>query len=438
VRITDRLPDGVRFISASRGCTEDAGTVTCDVGILASGEATQVQIGVRATQPGAAENTASVRGTEPDPDLNNNADTATTQVNAAPNSADLAIDKQAPPTANYEENFTYALTVANDGPDAAAGVVVEDDLPDGVGFVSSDECDPPNGQGVVICNLGTLNSGATVEVSIVVKAEQPGPQRNFAMVSSDTADPADTNNRSSEVTTTVAALADLAIDKEASAEVVDEDRFVYRIEVTNDGPSDANAVRVTDELPEGVRFISASGGCVRDAGTVRCDFATLASGETGVVRIHVTAKKPGELRNTATVRSEATDPGPISNADTEATRARAAPKPNLLVGCEATPGSGEVIKGTKGDDVLRGTPGYDTIFGFGGDDTIEGGGGDDTIRGGTGTDAIEGGSGRDKVYGEGGHDALEVSDGKRGDSASGGTGTDACSPDRSDRVTSCP
>jgi hypothetical protein len=78
----------------------------------------------------------------------------------------------------------------------------------------------------------------------------------------------------------------------------------------------------------------------------------------------------------------------MNNTDTQTTTARSTAKPTLTTDCRATPGSGEVFKGMRGNYVLRGTPGDDIVFGFGGDDAIDG-------------------------YGEGGHDALDVSDGTR-------------------------
>lgn len=51
--------------------------------------------------------------------------------------------------------------------------------------------------------------------------------------------------------------------------------LTYSLAVSNNGRS-ATAVVLTDKLPAGVEFISASAGCANDAGTVRCELGDLA------------------------------------------------------------------------------------------------------------------------------------------------------------------
>ncbi len=77
VVMTDPLPAGVDFISVSATpggvCEEDAGTVTCEIGAMASGS--WVVVDLLATAPiveGTVLNTASVTSVEPDIDLSDN------------------------------------------------------------------------------------------------------------------------------------------------------------------------------------------------------------------------------------------------------------------------------------------------------------------------------------------------------------------------------
>jgi hypothetical protein len=167
-------------------------------------------------------------------------------------------------------------------------------------------------------------------------------------------------------------------------------------------------------LPQEMTFVSVSEDCENVRGTVACAVGRVAVGASIARKIVVRIEHSGKLCSTAPVRSEAT--APSATRTRRPPRPRSDPMPTLPTDCRATPGSGEVIEGTRGDDVLRGTPGDDIILGFGGDD------------------AIDGGTVMDKVYGEGGHDALDVSDGTRGESASGAAGTDTCF---SGRATGC-
>src|SRR5262245_37936173 len=114
------------------------------------------------------------------------------------------------------------------------------------------------------------------------------------------------------------AQADVAVSVSSSlSSVVENQSFSYTISVTNAGPSDATGVVVTDTLPSGVTFVSASPGC---AGTtvVTCNIGTLPSApsqNTAALGITVTAlpASPGfTLVNTVTVASSS-DPNPSND-----------------------------------------------------------------------------------------------------------------------------
>lgn len=83
VEVADSLPAGLDFVSATPAqgsCSFAAGTLSCDLGVLASGAMATVMVRTTSTQAGTITNTASVIGNASDPDLENNADSATTSV----------------------------------------------------------------------------------------------------------------------------------------------------------------------------------------------------------------------------------------------------------------------------------------------------------------------------------------------------------------------
>jgi len=133
-----------------------------------------------------------------------------------------------------------------------------------------------------------------------------------------TYDPA--GNRLTQV---VVIPADLAITKVDSADPILEGQNVtYTITATNNGPSEATDVLVTDTLPVGVTFDSAAstqGSCNEAAGTVTCSFGTLANGANANVTIVVTAPTPGLISNTATISGNVTDSVPANNSATQDT-----------------------------------------------------------------------------------------------------------------------
>jgi uncharacterized repeat protein (TIGR01451 family) len=117
VTLTDTLPTGVTFVSASAGCTGTR-TVTCALGTLASGVSATVTIRVKPTVVRALSNTASVMGNEVDPDPANNTDTETTTV-SGPDLVQTAVSNP-PASAQIGTSFTVTDTVQNQGA-AAAG-----------------------------------------------------------------------------------------------------------------------------------------------------------------------------------------------------------------------------------------------------------------------------------------------------------------------------
>jgi uncharacterized repeat protein (TIGR01451 family) len=85
VVVTDTLPTNSTFVSASAGCTEAAGVVTCTVGNLASGASAGFDITVTAGSAGTSlTDTASISGDQSDPDSTNNTSTVVTELNHNP------------------------------------------------------------------------------------------------------------------------------------------------------------------------------------------------------------------------------------------------------------------------------------------------------------------------------------------------------------------
>jgi uncharacterized repeat protein (TIGR01451 family) len=123
--------------------------------------------------------------------------------------------------------------------------------------------------------------------------------------------------------------ADLSISKSDSPDPIFAGReLTYTLTVSNGGPADATGVTVTDTLPPGVTFNSASasqGSCSQAGGTVTCNLGGLGSGAPpATVTIKVTPQTAGTITNTASVSGNEEDPAPGNNTDTETTTVSAA------------------------------------------------------------------------------------------------------------------
>ena len=95
--------------------------------------------------------------------------------------------------------------------------------------------------------------------------------------------------------------------------------LTYSITVTNNGPSAATGVQVTDTLPDGVAFVSATAGCIQSAGIVGCALGTLGNGGSSTVQIVVNPTAAGNLTNSVTVTSGTPDPASANNSATLST-----------------------------------------------------------------------------------------------------------------------
>jgi uncharacterized repeat protein (TIGR01451 family) len=80
VAVVDTLPAGLTFSSASAGCSQAAGTVTCDLGTMVPGATATVTITAVTKARGVVTNSASVGSSAGDPNPANNADTEETTV----------------------------------------------------------------------------------------------------------------------------------------------------------------------------------------------------------------------------------------------------------------------------------------------------------------------------------------------------------------------
>ncbi|MFO1062305.1 MAG: SdrD B-like domain-containing protein [Pirellulales bacterium] len=331
VTVTDVLPAGVTFVSAnsSQGsATEATGTITGALGAIASGASATVTVivSVDSATTGPISNTATVTGNETDSDNTNNSASASTTVTRQINLGITKTDSADPIVPGQQ--LTYTITVTNAGPSTATNVSVTDVLPSGVTFVSAtpSQGTANNASGTITGSLGTLNSGssATIAVVVTVNSNAPTSLSNTATVTATETD-TDTSDNSATQTTTVNQQLDVAITKVDTPDpVVAGNNITYTLTVTNNGPSDASTVTVTDSLPTGLTFVSATpsqGTANNSSGTITANLGALANGASATITIvaTVSASFTGSLSNTATVTSSGTETDSANNTATAAT-----------------------------------------------------------------------------------------------------------------------
>lgn len=205
VRLVDELPAGVTLVSAtpSSGSCSGTTTIVCGLGILPGGASATVDIAVQlaSTTTGTLTSTATVSATTSDPNTGNNTSTATTTVAPA---ADVSISNtDTPDPVRVGKTLTYTLTAGNAGPAQATSVTVKDTLPQSEEFrsvkASQGKC-TRSGQAIT-CSLGSLASGHTATVTLVVKPKTAGTATNTATVAATEGDPVAGNNSATATTT---------------------------------------------------------------------------------------------------------------------------------------------------------------------------------------------------------------------------------------------
>ncbi|HYO84965.1 MAG TPA: isopeptide-forming domain-containing fimbrial protein [Dermatophilaceae bacterium] len=316
VVVTDKLPTGLTYVSAEGAtgpdwtCSEAASVVTCDLAGVLSPRATAdlitlvVKVGPQAYP--SVVNLAEVGSATFDPDKDNNKDTDEVDVPAL---VDLAIGKSHTGSFQVGQRATYTVLVTNNGPTPAPGVVITDTLPAGLTYVSA------TGSGVACAAVGQVvtctaadplgvDKSLTISLSVnVLPTAYPGVT-NVVSVSSPSEETRTDNNTATDPAV-VSPLVDLDIVKELIDQ--DDDRAVFEITVTNNGPNATSApIVVVDDLPVGLELVAAQGSGWQCGVTepVTCTYAASlpvgAQVSFGVVST-ITAPAEATVTNVATI-----------------------------------------------------------------------------------------------------------------------------------------
>ncbi|MDX1688209.1 MAG: S8 family serine peptidase [Candidatus Promineifilaceae bacterium] len=286
VVLTDVIPTGTSFITATQPFTLDGNTVRWQKDALAGGETWTVTLATSTELTGTGVITNSLYGVDSDetPPLIGQPVTTTLRPLYS-----LEIHK----TAEREwiwagDPLTYVLAVTNTSPlSTVHNVTLTDSLPAGTTFITATQPYTLNEQ-VVHWTTPALAAGAAWNVSLVVGAPLSGTEQ---IVNADYAADGDEVNAltGTPLVTPVTGPYDLSLHKRAGTEVVQAgERITYTLTVTNrDSLSTTYNLELIDVIPDGTSLIAATPPFTLAGDTITWHRASLDVGEAWTVYLVV-------------------------------------------------------------------------------------------------------------------------------------------------------
>jgi len=353
VVVQDNLPSGYSYVSDNSGGTYNPGSGLWNVGTLAVGQTSLLQVTATVVSGTDLLNVAQVSATNED-------DVDSTPGNNVPSEddqddavvmiipqelIDLEVEKSIDPiVAAVGTNVTFTVEVSNAGPNSATGVTVYDQLPSGLSYVS-DNAGGAYNPATGMWNIGTVNVGQVVVMEVVATVLNHADAINSAQVF--TADQMDVdstpgNNNPNEDDQDSAApippvqgpAIDLSVSKNVSPTFVDlGDQVTWTITLANAGPDTATGVTVLDGLNSGLMYVSDTGAGAYNPVTGIWSVGTIPSGGAVTLQIVTTITDFNAMSNTAQVQSaneDDVDSMPGNNVPSEDDQDSAAPVPSPM------------------------------------------------------------------------------------------------------------
>jgi uncharacterized repeat protein (TIGR01451 family) len=302
----------------------------CSFGDLAEGDSATVHVTADTSFAACTiyDNTATASADNA-PDANGS---ASIECNSAQVSISKKADHSAPVLAGSQIGFT--VEVANNGKGDATGVALSDPLPAGSGSGVSWAIDPSTGtpaqfvlggaKGSQTLSLAssTLPAGADYTVHLVAQTSEAacGTYDNTATLTTGNANDPSPAAASESCKVEI----DLAVTKSGAPDplTLGQGNITWTIVVTNNGPNTATGVEITDPMPAGNTFVSASttqGSCTGGA-ILHCSLGTIAKGGTVTITLVTTPSTTGDQVNTVTVVGSQPETNTANNTATAKVR----------------------------------------------------------------------------------------------------------------------
>ena len=340
VVIQDTIPAGTTFVSATGGGTLINTFVNWNIPLVPPGSTgLTVSFTVRVMATSGTVDNLSYSIAEL-----NTAPVAGPPVSTLIVTPGLTLTKSAPTTVATGKNLTYTITYGNTAVVAAPSVSIADTIPAGTTFVSA-----TNGgsvvNGVVTWNIGTVpagSSGLTVSFTVLVPATSGTVNNLVYTIQSAGLPPVAGPPVSTQIS-------NLTITKSAPPTVATGADLTYTINYGNVGLMPIGGVVITDRIPVGTTFVSATGGGTPNNGVVSWNIGTAPAPTKATVSftVHVDATSGTVDNATYTISGSAMPPvagPPVSTQICNTPVAVATASPTSIC-----PGASATLHGSGGD-----------------------------------------------------------------------------------------
>lgn len=310
----DVAPAGLQPGPISDPCT---GGWPCALGTLAPNTTRAVTVSFSAPAIVTANTsfvaTAEVSTTSSDPAPSNNSRQVTTLVSRI---LDLGLASNATPTVILDgEQSEVVISIGNSGPNTSTGTAVAIVLPTGATVTSA--IATRGAFSGTSWDVGTLGRGDGGDLRLTIRFDGAGPANVSASIASFTGDDTNPSNDATAVTVTVQASADLSLLQTTSNDAPQIGTAITLVTtLTNDGPSPASGILVSDQLPAGLLRVTAvpSQGSF-DAATGTWDAGSLAPGAAAALTSTVAVRQDGALQTRTTIlAADQSDPRSVNNS----------------------------------------------------------------------------------------------------------------------------
>ena len=270
--VLDRVPRGTRFVSAqpSKRLTSE-GQLMWQLGTLQPGDETTVVLRVLPIAEGEIGSVAQVL-------FQTHASARTVCTRPV-----LEVQHKGPERVLIGEPVVLDIQLANTGTGAATGVVLVEDVPQGLTHAAGRELE---------YEVGTLQPGESRRLQLTLEAEEPGQIENRLVVRGD-------GNLIARDSITLEVIApDLEVALSGPRKRYLQREATYEVAVNNPGTATAREVELVTYLPKGMKFLSADrrGQYEPQNHAVYWSLVELPPQETGVAKLTLLPLESGEQR----------------------------------------------------------------------------------------------------------------------------------------------